>query len=202
MFSSFKTGLRSFIWLFIFGFTLYLMFHFEPSSHYKFHLFLPEAQADEIQTPAEQSSGTEELTTTEPLPKKTPPPEQSPPPEESRPPEQSPPSSPSASMSLEGESWTQFGSSISFNVDDFTGAAHLTYPILVPPGRGGVAPNISLMYNSYQSKGWMGVGWNLDMGAIQRSTKRGLNYSANDYVSIKSGSASELLPRSDWGTNY
>jgi len=83
-----------------------------------------------------------------------------------------------------------------------TGAATINIPIEVPPGRLGIAPNISLMYNSYQKNGPLGVGWSLDMGAIQRSTKRGVNYSANDFVFIMNGSNSELVPRSEWGSNY
>jgi len=84
----------------------------------------------------------------------------------------------------------------------FTGAATYKIPIKTPPGRSGMAPSLSLMYNSHQRNGWVGVGWNLDVGTIQRSTKYAVNYSANDYVAVINGSYSELLPRSDWGANY
>src|SRR3990172_2788183 len=40
-----------------------------------------------------------------------------------------------------------------------TGAATINIPIEVPPGRLGIAPNISLTYNSYQKNGPLGVGW-------------------------------------------
>ena len=50
-----------------------------------------------------------------------------------------------------------------------------------------IAPNINLVYNNYRSNGWLGVGWYLDMGAIQRSTKKGLNYSADDYEDTTAG---------------
>jgi hypothetical protein len=40
------------------------------------------------------------------------------------------------------------------------------------------------------------------MGGIQRSTKKGVNYSANDYIAVMNGSHSELVMRSDWGSNY
>ena len=41
------------------------------------------------------------------------------------------------------------------------------------------------------------------MGAIQRSTKHGLDYSADDYVVVSNGSSSELVDRSgNWGTNH
>src|SRR3990170_2862829 len=44
--------------------------------------------------------------------------------------------------------------------------------------------------------GWIGVGWDIPIGYIQRSTKYGVNYSANDFV--VDGSR-ELAPRGDWG---
>jgi hypothetical protein len=79
------------------------------------------------------------------------------------------------------------------------GAATLSYPIDVPPGRNGLQPNITLQYSSYNGNGWIGVGWDFSMGSISRSTKNGLNYSANDYVV----DGTELVSRSsDWGTNY
>ena len=88
------------------------------------------------------------------------------------------------------------------NTFEFTGAATSKIPILVPPGRTGVAPNLYLRYNSYMRNGWLGVGWSLDMGAIQRSTKRGVDYTANVFVATINGSSSELVPRDDWGPDY
>jgi len=92
-------------------------------------------------------------------------------------------------------------------VSGFTGAATYQFPIPVPPGRAGIAPNISLAYNSLGRNGRLGVGWDLDLGSIQRRTKDGLTYSgsdytkANDYVATINGSQSELVPRSDWGAD-
>jgi len=57
-----------------------------------------------------------------------------------------------------------------------TGAASYKIPIEVPPGRKGMQPNISLIYNSYTNNGWIGEGWSLDIGYIQRATKDGLTY--------------------------
>jgi len=93
-------------------------------------------------------------------------------------------------------------SSLSLLVDDFTGAAHLKYPIAVPPGRKNIAPDLSLTYNSHKSNGWVGVGWSLEVGVIGRSTKYGVNYLADDYVAVINGSDSELVQRNDWGQNY
>ena len=88
---------------------------------------------------------------------------------------------------------------VSSNIDVslHTGAATLSIPIEVPPGRNGIEPNLALTYNSYKGNGWIGVGWDIDVGSIQRSTKRGVKYTANDYVVSQSG-IFELVPRTDW----
>lgn len=86
------------------------------------------------------------------------------------------------------------GSSISAPASNtFAGAASFSFPIAVPPGRLGLAPNISLNYNSLGGNGWVGVGWDFDMGSIQRNTKFGLDYAKNDFVFSKGGSSSELV---------
>jgi RHS repeat-associated protein len=73
-------------------------------------------------------------------------------------------------------------------------------PIIVAPGRGGIVPNLALQYSSYRDNGWVGLGWDLDCGAIQRSTKFGLDYNADKYVFVKNGSQTELVLRTEWGT--
>ncbi|MCJ7546373.1 MAG: FG-GAP-like repeat-containing protein, partial [Deltaproteobacteria bacterium] len=84
--------------------------------------------------------------------------------------------------------------------DTFTGAAMTSIPIIVAPGRGGIVPNLALQYSSYRDNGWVGLGWDLDCGAIQRSTKLGLDYNADKYVFVKNGSQTELVLRTEWGT--
>jgi hypothetical protein len=44
------------------------------------------------------------------------------------------------------------------DVMQFTGASTYRYPIEVPPGRAGLAPQIALTYNSQMRNGWLGVG--------------------------------------------
>ncbi|MEW5745519.1 MAG: RHS repeat-associated core domain-containing protein [Nitrospirota bacterium] len=83
-----------------------------------------------------------------------------------------------------------------------TGAATASIPIETPPGRNGVAPRLVINYNSNRSNGWVGMGWELEVGEIQRATRSGLNYSANDYVFISGGASVELTARGDWGANY
>ncbi|CAB1062260.1 hypothetical protein D1BOALGB6SA_7036 [Olavius sp. associated proteobacterium Delta 1] len=81
-----------------------------------------------------------------------------------------------------------------------TGAAAFSVPIQVPPGRGGIAvPGLALQYASSGSNGWAGIGWDLRMGAIQRRTKYGLDYSGTDFVA---NGSTELVAQPDWGSNY
>ncbi|MDA8239073.1 MAG: FG-GAP-like repeat-containing protein, partial [Nitrospiraceae bacterium] len=83
-----------------------------------------------------------------------------------------------------------------------SGAAGASIPIEVPPGRNGIAPNLTLSYNSSKGNGWIGVGWDISLGAISRSTKRGVAYNSNDYVFSLGLSTTELIARNDWGGNY
>ncbi len=95
---------------------------------------------------------------------------------------------------------TMGGTSSSVGTDPNTGAANVNIPIVVPPGRNGMAPNLALSYNSNKQNGWIGVGWDLKTSFIQRNTKWGVDYTNNDYVADGSR---ELIARGDWGAyNY
>ncbi|MCR1795601.1 hypothetical protein K0V43_18710, partial [Leptospira sp. id769339] len=64
------------------------------------------------------------------------------------------------------------------------GAVSLSYPISVPVGRAGVQPNLAISYSSTGSDGWIGVGWNLGLGAISRTPEYGaLFYDSRDTFS-------------------
>ncbi|MDJ0764066.1 MAG: FG-GAP-like repeat-containing protein [Myxococcota bacterium] len=81
------------------------------------------------------------------------------------------------------------------------GSASYGYPILLPPGRGDADPSLVLSYNSNNrtTSGPLGVGFSLPVPAIERSTKRGLDYNGNDFVV----GGQDLTPRSsDWGDGY
>ncbi len=82
------------------------------------------------------------------------------------------------------QSTQQYPSNLLVNisaVDQQTGAATASIPLVVPPGRLGIEPKLALTYNSQDRNTAFGVGWNLDLGKITRSTKKGLpSFTAND----------------------
>ena len=63
---------------------------------------------------------------------------------------------------------------LNFQTDLITGRFTYSVPIVVAPGRQGAQPTLGLQYNSGGGNGWCGVGWNLDVGFIQRDTRRGV----------------------------
>jgi RHS repeat-associated protein len=58
-------------------------------------------------------------------------------------------------------------------VDLFTGSFDYSIPISCPPARNSSEPNLTLGYSSSGENGWCGMGWNLDIGFIERNTKDG-----------------------------
>ena len=79
------------------------------------------------------------------------------------------------------------------HADPFTGTATTSIAINVPPGRQGVQPDLALVYGSANGNGWLGMGWKLEKGVIERQTKFGVDYSGDDYVFRLSGINVELV---------
>ncbi len=82
-----------------------------------------------------------------------------------------------------------------FQADLFTGRAQTSVPIFVPPGRKNIQPSLALSYSSSGGNSWLGAGWGLDLGFIQRDLKNGVpKYDATDkYVFSFQGVYSELV---------
>ncbi len=77
--------------------------------------------------------------------------------------------------------------------DLFTGTMSYSMPIAVPEGRHGMSPGLSLDYRSNNGNGWVGVGWELEVGALERSMKSGMSYTGSDYILRISGGTVDLV---------
>jgi len=75
----------------------------------------------------------------------------------------------------------------------FTGTAGASIPIEIPPGRSGLQPNLVLTYNNRASNSWLGVGWSLEVGRIQRKTRHGVDYNGDDYQLNMNGALVDLV---------
>lgn len=77
--------------------------------------------------------------------------------------------------------------------DLFTGTMSHTIPIEVPPGRKGMDPGLALIYRSGSGDGWLGVGWELEVGAIERGVKFGVDYGGDVYLFRMAGATIDLV---------
>lgn len=69
----------------------------------------------------------------------------------------------------------------SFELQLNTGTYAMGLPLKLPPVRGAVQPEVRFAYNSGSGNGPLGLGWRLDVPALQRQTDKGLpNYNTND----------------------
>ncbi len=160
MISSSPLRNRSFKYLLLLAFTLCFLFPFEILLTVSFPSFF-EADASE-----RQMAGPKTSLTQEPLSE-----------EASEEPASETYNSESSISTLSGDrgggvSQEQVISTVIFQVDDFVGSSHSKYSILVPPARAGLSPQLSLNYSSSSRNGWLGVGFDLSIGFIQRNGPR------------------------------
>ncbi len=66
-------------------------------------------------------------------------------------------------------------------------------PIDVPPGRRGMQPQMALVYRSGSGNGSVGMGWMLEVRGIERNTRFGVNYNADDYILRLTGATVDLV---------
>ncbi|EKD48055.1 MAG: hypothetical protein ACD_65C00141G0001, partial [uncultured bacterium] len=86
-----------------------------------------------------------------------------------------------------------------YETDISSGAATYNYPLYLPKGRNGLAPQVSLSYNSQagSSDSITGYGWNLSTGgSISRTKEYGMLeiYDTNEFSLNMSGAGGKLLP--------
>ncbi|MDJ0763895.1 MAG: SpvB/TcaC N-terminal domain-containing protein [Myxococcota bacterium] len=67
------------------------------------------------------------------------------------------------------------------------GSAQLIYPLRVPPGRNGMAPDLALVYDSDRGNGWMGMGWGIDLSSIEVDTRFGVPKYDGDEIYLLDG---------------
>ncbi|MBI1176387.1 hypothetical protein GC207_02995 [bacterium] len=63
---------------------------------------------------------------------------------------------------------------LDFQTDQFSGRFGYSVPIVAPPARNGSEPSLALRYTSSGDNGWIGQGWELEIGYIQRETRKGV----------------------------
>jgi len=67
----------------------------------------------------------------------------------------------------------QVGKRVQQKVDLFTGSFSYSVPIACAPARNSSEPNLALDYSSAADLGWCGMGWDLNIGYIERNTRDG-----------------------------
>ncbi len=99
-------------------------------------------------------------------------------------------------------------------VDTLFGTSNVRIPVMVPPGRGTVTPDVTVRYSSNGPNDIFGVGWSLQLGSIKRNVVHGVplvedaygnsTYSdANGFVLTYRGGTAVLDTCQDAGTcNY
>ncbi|HLO17470.1 MAG TPA: hypothetical protein VK206_21735, partial [Anaerolineales bacterium] len=88
-----------------------------------------------------------------------------------------------------------------FKVADFTGAGTYAINLWTPPGPDGLQPNLTLSYNSqviddstaFTQASWVGMGWDLDTGAVLHNLHGTDQDFSDDTFSISAGGVSGLL---------
>ncbi len=82
-----------------------------------------------------------------------------------------------------------------------TGDAGMSYPLELPPGRQGLAPQLGLQYNSAGGNGWMGLGWSMSTQEVSIDTRWGVpRYDAAQETETYLWNGQQLTPVAHRGT--
>jgi hypothetical protein len=92
-----------------------------------------------------------------------------------------------------------------FQTDLFTGAAGYSYPLQVPPGRGGLTPKLALSYsstgvdmlNSNAQVSYVGSGWGFDTGYVARDTRNTFDTGDDVFALVLNGASYDLVLGAD-----
>jgi hypothetical protein len=92
-----------------------------------------------------------------------------------------------------------------FSANPVSGAAGVSIPLVLPPGRHGFGPELALSFNSGAGNGPFGLGWGLGVASIARKTDKGVPryrdasesdvfvlLGADDLVPLLAGDASSI----------
>src|SRR3989338_4877601 len=85
--------------------------------------------------------------------------------------------SPVPTFSANRELVAGYSKEVGIRVDENSGAAMSSYPIIVPQDRGGLLPQLALTYNSgnQAADSFFGMGWDMPMASITRDARLGTN---------------------------
>lgn len=85
------------------------------------------------------------------------------------------------------------------------GAANATIPIEVPQFRKGLTPSLDLTYSSAGASGWLGRGWDLELGSIQKRGRSGYEryyYVVGDNIQELVKVSTEYSQSGQWKYDY
>jgi len=85
-----------------------------------------------------------------------------------------------------------------FTATPVTGTGSMSVPIYASPGRTGVAPHLSLSYDSGSGNGPFGFGWSLNLPSITRKTDKGIPKYGNELDTFILSGAEDLVPCLAW----